>query len=598
MALCLHPDIVERIKQVDLSNTDSAQRVEIFKSLVGNEQIAKDISSIYESKLLLKNQNTAFNKFVSNIDGTTIKGREKMREAYQARVARNQNVMDTNPDQFKELIENTLAKKYKTEIPEESIDAISKLNKEVRTAKDLPKQTNGDYSLEYGIAKVKLNREIDKIVNPDSKLGFIDQIKANNAKVKADYKAAQGFFEKAGVVTKAVSDTVFTSALKAVKSSLDISYAFNQGFKQVLDSPIKWAELVGKSMKGFKGMGKDETIDAFHAAMFSNKGYNEAIESGLRLGGAEEYFKDSLFEKVPGLGNLIKMSDHAYTMFTQTSRLDKFNQMLEKATINGVKPSKEAMKDIANVANSFTGSGTFSAPLEQSVQNLNKIFYAPRYFKSTVDTYTLWARLGKMDPTARKEATKIMAKQVAFMASVLTTGAIFAPEKVGIDPRSSKFGKINIGGDRWVKVFGPSANFVTFMSRILPTTNNGKLGFYSTSGSGKVTKLNSGKFGSKTVLDVFTEFGLNKLSPVLNTAVKTWGKNEDFGGTKPTVGSILSGLSMPISTGNFITLLANEELMTAVIDGGLGQAGLDVTDYSSQKGKAQNPIDAIANKFK
>lgn len=611
MKICLNPSVVEKIKQIDLSKTTtSQQRIDIFKQFT-NEKNAVELSKNYERSLLLKNQEKAYQKFIDTIDIKGIEKKAELKDKIAKRFAERNALIENNPEQFDALMKQTefdiredvkdaLNKKYGADISNDVADNITKLNNEVKQAKNLPKEANGDFNIEYGRAKVRLNNEIESITNPSSKMGFFDTLGARAGKVRDEWNNAENFFQKSAVAANTAGNILLSPAYKAIKSSIDLSYALNQGYKVLLDNPSNFWKGIVESFSSIPKAGKDEVIDEFRAKLISSKGFQDAIDSGLRLGGTEEYFADNLFEKVPGLGRLTKTSDYAYTIFNQGNRFRIFNDMVEKATTTVikdgkeviVKPSKEVMKNFATIANSITGSGTFGKTLEQSIQTMNKIFYAPRYIKSAIDTVTM-PFSANIDKATRIRSAKLLAKYVTTGITILGTAKMLYPDRVELDPRSSKFGRIKVG-DHWFNVLGNMRSYITLASRVMPTIHNGNWGFYSKSAKdNSFAEMNTGKYGTGSVSETAGNFLNQKLAPIPSTVQKVWGKNEEYGGGKPTVASTLSGLVSPITAGNFVQNWANEDFATAFFIGLPSILGIDETNYKNKKNDVNNPLSAI-----
>ena len=145
------------------------------------------------------------------------------------------------------------------------------------------------------------------------------------------------------------------------------------------------------------------------------------------------------------------------------------------------------------------------------------------------------------------------------MATIFATAKAIDPKSVNLDPRSSDFGKIKVGDTRF-DVSGGMAGLATLAARITPTQHNGKWGLYTKSSTtGKITKLNTDKFGSQTVGDVLTTFTGNKLSPAMSIIKDVWISGKTFSGKKPTVGGELVNLFAPLPITNYEELSTNPD---------------------------------------
>jgi hypothetical protein len=162
-------------------------------------------------------------------------------------------------------------------------------------------------------------------------------------------------------------------------------------------------------------------------------------------------------------------------------------------------------------------------------------------FKSNVDVLTAHGALNPLNlqkrTFAQKQAAKNLIKVAVGSATALKLAEAATNGKVETDPRSSDFGKIKIGSTRF-DLTGGMAGLTTLGSRFLTDSTK-------SSNTGEVKKLNTGDFGSQTTWDVLLSFAENKLSPSFGAFVD-WKKGEDFNGNKPTVGSTIKALTVPL----------------------------------------------------
>jgi hypothetical protein len=225
------------------------------------------------------------------------------------------------------------------------------------------------------------------------------------------------------------------------------------------------------------------------------------------------------------------------------------------------------------LANSISGRGNLGQ-LERVSGIVNKLLYSGRFIKSQVDTFYLPFKPG-LSPVAREIAMKSSLKTLGMFASLMATASLFTD--VEVDPRSSKFGKMKVPGskDTWVDISGGLGSYITLASRIATQETKSSM-------TNRVTKLNSGKFGSKTALDVAYDFAGNKLAPA-PSAIKSWLKGQDFQGNKPTLTSTAVGLAKPISVGNMVQLFQDEEAGPAFISTVFDLLGAGQTNYDKFK---------------
>lgn len=479
--------------------------------------------------------------------------------------------------------------KNKLELSEEQIASILRAKNEVNS---LPK-----YSDQWGQAKVKLAGIIDDIKNPTNKLGPLDSIAYDLSKAKGEFQATQNKWVKGFIASKLIGNVVNSQAFRALKASTDLSMFLVQGFKVAIDSPSNWIESTQASLKALsqfiKSSNKGEVMDALHVKLMSDPLFDTAVQHDLRIGGLEEYFKDTFFSKVPGIKNLLKGSDLVFTVFNQTARFNIFKQqykLLEDIARQTNTPITESsIKQIAEVANSITGSGGFGK-WEKAVSGLNQVFFAPRYTKSVIDTITqpISLRLREGNQVAINRATSLAVKYIGGLGATLTTLWALAPDRVVLDPKSPKFGKFRVSDDRWISFGGPIPSYITLISRLLMgETSNAK---------GKVTELNSGKYGSSNRLDVATRFAVNKLAPVPSVVAQAWLTGTNYMGKPYTIKDVPDSLLTPITLGNIVQMAQTQPDVLQAVLAGLEVVGVPTNNYNSNANDANLPIKYLINK--
>lgn len=599
---CIDAGVVEQIKRENL-NVSSEERAKIFSKYL-NEKDAFDFNKLFERSKVLKNQELAYNRLLDEVlpkidekgnptqfaekkaklKENIIKERERKHDLmYNSDGSINDNfetLLGHSNEEWKAHTKKIFDAKYDIEIPDELIDEITALRKEIDSYEV--------GSEEWGAARVKLADVIDDIKNPTNKLGFMDTLAYKGSKIKQEYNKAKGFFPKAGVAAKSVGEILSSPAYRAVKASVDLSFGLNQGYKILLDSPKNWGKSMSAAIKSLGSFGSKEFSDAFHVKLMSDPAFDKAVNSGLRIGGLEEYFQDTLFSKIPGMGTIIKMSDNAFTAFVQTARFNVYKEQLkvlnEISKQTGKEIPKEAYEDIARVANSITGSGSFGKKGEAMVNSLNSVFFAPRYTKSMIDTVTMPLKLGVMDKTARIRSAKLLLKYIGSFMAISGAISLIAPDRIQNDPRSPQYGKIKVGKDRWIPFGGPLPSYISTLTRLLTGSTVSK--------SGKVTELNTGDYGGTTRENIVMNFAKNKLAPVPSIISQAWLTGKDYKGDKFDPTTIPDSLLTPISPGNIYELLQTDpDTFEAIMLGAGEMFGLSSSNYSNKK--TEGPIESI-----
>jgi len=290
---------------------------------------------------------------------------------------------------------------------------------------------------------------------------------------------------------------------------------------------------------------------------------------------------------VPGLGKLFTASETAYKGFLLRMRADIADKTLIIAKNAGVNTAdKFEAESIGNLINSITGRGNLGS-FEKVGKEVNNVLFSPKLLKSHIDTLTAHSiRLPgekEMSSFARKRAAINLTKIVVGTSFILGVAKALNPNSVDLDPRSSDFGKIKVGNTRF-DVSGGMSSVVTLASRILPTKDEkGRWGqFTKSSISGRLSKLNSGEFGSMTALDVMVNFASNKLSPMARVVLEL-AQQRDFNNKQITLGGEISNLLLPLPVNTYQTLKDEPNsaniLLSLIADG----MGISTNTYGSSE---------------
>lgn len=590
--VCLPPEMVDKIKKANLANRTPEDRLFVFKSLFG-EQYGLDMARLFNKSLLLKNQAKSLNRFIDNA-ALKLNPEEKLKlkqqiakdlmnkrlKMYNPDGTINSNFVDSEPTQ-QEILEYTkkiLNKKYKLDVPEETVAKIQTIKQELPTLKKNATGTKPESAerLAYGL-KLKELKDITSELSGDSlpKDSLWKKVVKGFTENKIDPKTGEVMLDNNGNPIKIktpvtgtfsalgeVIDYAFNPALKSLKASLDNSGFSRQGVKIMLASRSAWAKqfmpVYGQS---WKTLGTALTKDGkaklniakniWEANMMADELYDDAIDAGLGLIGKEDFFPESKISKLPYVGKFFAASDDAYTMGTQGARFDIFKKYVNEyiTSHNGIKPSKDIMKGYARIANSATGRGGLGA-LEKNAGLLNKIFFSARFQTAQINTFK-HAFDKSLPIEARQIAQKNLGNYLLYVGSLLSAFSLFAD--VGLDPRENTFGKIRLfDSDKWVDVTAGTAPMVSTLFRT----------------GAKVYDIASGKktkYGQDNAFDLLTNFVSGKLAPVPGTIASLL-KERNISPDMPLSIGILSNLFIPIGIQQPIEdALAEEELKTTAL---------------------------------
>jgi hypothetical protein len=506
-----------------LADMSSEGRHAFFSKFLGDEN-AKQTNALFESKLLLKDQQAGIIRWAKSVSGLQPQAQRELIN----RVQKMDKVL--NPAEEKAFLADLAEKKLGVGVSMEEASKISELAQKAELAKQA-RDAGGD-RLEYGRARVAFSN-------------YVSDLK--NAATKPTLK------ELAMDPGKLLSEIGGTT--KSLKASLDDSALFRQGWKTMFTDPAIWAKNSAQSVLDIAhAFGGKNVMDEVNADIVSRPTYDLMKKARLAVGVTEESFPSHFLEKVPGAARLYKASEYAYTGFIQRTRADVFDKYVQIAEKSGVDLNKEQLIGIGKIVNALTGRGDLGA-LEPAANAVNNIFFSPRNLKSNIDLLTAHALDRGITPFARKKAAENLVKVVAGTASVLGIANALLPGSVDFDPRSADFGKIKVGNTRF-DVSGGMSSIATLAARLATQSTK-------SSTTGKVTKLNArDKKGNpvyvgQTGADVLVNFAENKLSPIGQIVLDLL-KQNDRTGKKPTVLGEANNLLTPLPITNAYELYTTE----------------------------------------
>jgi hypothetical protein len=316
----------------------------------------------------------------------------------------------------------------------------------------------------------------------------------------------------------------------------------------------------------------DDLVKAFKADMVTKDLYQDAIRSKLAIGVVEDFFPSSL---VQNISTLFKASDESFTMFSQGSRMDLFENYVNayKASNNGTKPSPEVMKGFARVINSVTGRGGLGK-MEASSNFLNKVLFSARYQTANINTLKHAFDMS-LPLEARKIAQKNLSNHFKLISGIGLTLAAFGD--FGFDPRESTFGKFRLPGTtKWIDVTGGLGSYIAVIGKTAKTT------------------LGKQEYGKNSGMDILVDFMKGKLAPAPG-AIRDILEQRDYSGEQPTPLSIAESLFAPITVENVVdSIKERETAYEAAVPFLLESIGSSVTQPKSKKeGTYWSPQDII-----
>jgi len=564
MAYCLPKEDADRFKrgiisgEIDpakMADMTSEKRHAFLADILG-ESNAGPVNTLFESKLLLKNQQAGMIAWAKQVMGHN-------RPAQKTIIDKIQGMKDVLTPKTEDAFLSDLAEhKLGTKVTLEEAQRIADLAEEVQKAK-ADKDAGGD-RLSYGRAVVELH-------------DFVNELKLEARKIRiSDFKKNPG--ATIGRVAHAAAGNT-----KAIRASMDDSAIFRQGWKTLLTHPGIWQANARQSFVNLvKAYGSEAVMKELNADIVSRPNYDLMKLARLKVYNVnEEAFPTSLPEKlshvgpsikmlapVRALGNLYRSTEHAYTAFVQKTRADVFDKYIEIARKAGLDLNdEEELHGIGKLTNSLTGRAHLGK-IEPVAGIINNVFFSPRLVKSHLDTLLLhpFESMGgdRYWSFARKQAAINLLKIIGGTAAILTIAKAIKKDSVDMDPRSADFGQIKVGHTRF-DMTGGMRSIVTLAARLLTMASK-------SSTTGKVHPLNTGRYGSETGMDVLGNFAGGKLAPVPG-AVRDVMKGQTFDGKTPTWANEVVNLLVPMTVTNFQELHNDPKsanIILAVIADALG----------------------------
>ena len=224
------------------------------------------------------------------------------------------------------------------------------------------------------------------------------------------------------------------------------------------------------------------------------------------LSGMEEGFKSVMAENIPGLGEVIKASNRAYSGFRNKLMADVFDSMIKTQQSLGIHPSKIALRNMGEYIGAATGRGKLPAMLEGSADLLNATFFSPRLMSSRLTLLNPQFYI-KLDPFTRKQALSDLFKFAGLASTVLYLAKMSGAE-VEANPQSADFGKIKVGITRY-DILGGFGQYIRLAAQLITQTQINSV-------TGVKTDLSKPGYGEPNSLDAMINFAQSKEAPVVS----------------------------------------------------------------------------------
>lgn len=500
-----------------LRDMSSKERREFFSKYFG-ESDAKRVNALYEQKLVLKNYEKGMVNWAKKVTGLSVEKKRDLQNRIQNMIKRGELTADNKDQILNDLVEYRLG----ASVSESEAKKITELSNKV---KEKEKFDTNKERIEYGKALIDLQQYTDEITKRKPKLG-----------------------------TTIVDILNFPRSLM---TSIDLSALMNQGYSTI--GSKEWRSSAKNVLKLFSS---EKAYNEVMADIITRENYALAKRAGLRitkmsdkLSEREEGFMSTLAEKIPG----VRGSGRAYSGFLNKLRMDTFDRMINQARLQGddVRPGSAKAKEIANVVNTFTGSGSLGK-FDQAVPLLNAIFFSPRKIAATINMFN-----PQLYFSSNKQVRKYAWTRLANIALVYGTFRALAVLAGGVpedDPRSVNFGKIKIGR-QWIDASGGNGRFINLLVSLVG-------GEVKKSDTEIIKKLNDGSYNADTKAAVLSRWIRNKLSPIAGS-VWNFMNGEDFLGEKFSITKELTEMFIPMSMNDIFDAVSGKETWDEALVGTL-----------------------------
>lgn len=375
---------------------------------------------------------------------------------------------------------------------------------------------------------------------------------------------------------------------RAIMASFDFSAPLRQGIFLAPRHPVRFTQAF---LKMFKQFGSEKAYRASQEALTQKKWYNLLQEEGLQIteiGGPlaareEAFMGANLAEKIPLIGRGIRASNRAYTGFLNKLRVDVGNDLVEKAFKARLDPENNPVltKAITKFVNAASGRGGLG-PFEDAAIVLNSVFFSPRLMGSRLTLLNPIYYINPKTPAfVRKEALKSLFAFAGAVGTTLGLADMVPGVKVGKDPRSADFGKIQIGNTR-IDIMGGFQQYIRAAGQLIS-------GKYVSTTTGKEYTLGEG-YKPLTRWGILGKQLESKLAPPASFAMALL-KGQDIAGEKVSVSKEVGKRFVPMVIQDVYDIAKDDpDLLPLSV---LGVFGVGLQTYEKRYRKSSGGIKGI-----
>jgi hypothetical protein len=498
-----------------LVTMDSATRRAFLATYVGEEN-AQNVNSLFESKLLLKNQQAGMIRWAKKIVGIT----PTVKADLISRIERLDRVL--NPAEGEQFLNDLASTRLKVEVTQEEAKKIydlSKLNAELRAKIPDDSKIRSKERLEYGVANTTLKEYISKLKYESTKLTFKEQ----PARYVLD-----------------VLLNVIPNTSQALMTAYDNSL-WGRQMNSLLVVPRYTRIWVRNFLKSWSNIAKTlrgmDMMTAARADVFSRpnalNGKYDADPTGYGLGvKSEEVFQSEIPAKIPFLGRLFTASQVAFNAGALTTRADTADLEIAAAETLGLNMlDKKNAAATGSMVTSITGRGNIGGA--ESV--LRKMFWSPRMYAGQLNQLTAHAFDPKATSNTRIQAAKNLTSMVGVYTLIFLLAKLLDPDSID---EKEHLGQIKIWG-KWVDITGGKAGWLRLIQKM----------------ADKWIKSKNDELGYKedTAWDVLLNFATGKAAPTAGFLISML-RGKTYDGKPITLPDLVKERGLPISYSTYESL--------------------------------------------
>uniref|UniRef100_A0A6M3KC25 Uncharacterized protein n=1 Tax=viral metagenome TaxID=1070528 RepID=A0A6M3KC25_9ZZZZ len=563
-------------KMIDMT---SEQRRNFFSEHFG-EVNAVQLNTLLESKLILKNQQTGMVTWAKKVAGITP-------EAQRGLVNRVNKMSEVlTPETEDVFLKDLAAHVLGTTVTMEEAGNITTLAKEVADKDELyDREKAVDEEGKPTKARMDYGRTL---VTFDNYVSSVKAIAEHETISERVVEYLHNPFKFIGDLAKGIAATS-----REMRTTLDNSWIGKQGrnlfFKGItgdFQSGKIWWDTFKKSYKviwdTFRGV---PVMDEIRAEILSDPEYDMMKKAKVATAVIEEEAPTDWYKNIPYLGKPFLASHNAFTASAHYARYKTAKYYFNIARKSDIDLNdKVELESIGKLVNSLTARGEIGAK-RQAPGLISNIFFSPRMLKADLDVLTMHKFDKNMSKFAKKEAAKNLLHIVVAQGLILGIAYALWPETVEWDPHSSDFGKIKIGNTRF-DISGGTAALTRLAVRLVPLLVN-KDSYIKSTSTGKLIKLNTGKFGELTGVDILEDYLENKTAPAANLVLAHLAGHYKYRkDEKISLKGDIRELFEPLPIQNFYELINDENSANILLSIIADEHGLFVNTYSPvKKGK-------------